>query len=243
MDFNTTIDLIIKDLREASEIIDDLKRYPGVPHLQVELAKSKCRSAGEVISLLKNIKIPVQELNGKTDVSLVSEVQPLSSQPKDEPKEEPKEEPKLKSAPVEVKTEPAIQEKPAPVSDKQPKQPETEKKQHETFILADKFESATALYEERTSNLKAEKDLSDRLKIKQITSISSAIGISDKFLFMGEIFDGNKENYAQALTRLDNVETIDDARSVIMSYLGEKPEGDAVNQLLELVKLKLGSDE
>jgi hypothetical protein len=235
MDFNTTIDLIIKDLREASEIIDDLKKYPGVPQLQVELAKSKCRSAGEVISLLKNIKIPVQELNEKTEVSLVSDVKPVSSLPKEEPK--------LKSAPVEVKPEPVIQEKPAPVSDKQTKQPEAEKKVTETFILADKFESATALYEEQTSNLKAEKDLSDRLKIKQITSISSAIGISDKFLFMGEIFDGNKENYAQAISRLDNVETIDDARSVIMSYLGEKPEGDAVNQLLELVKLKLGSDE
>jgi hypothetical protein len=55
MDFNATIDLIIKDLREAGEIIDDLKKYPGVPALQVELAKSKCRSAGDVISLLKSL--------------------------------------------------------------------------------------------------------------------------------------------------------------------------------------------
>ena len=31
MDFNATIDLIIKDLKEASDIIDDLKKYPGVP--------------------------------------------------------------------------------------------------------------------------------------------------------------------------------------------------------------------
>ena len=37
MDFNATIDLIIKDLEEAGEIIDDLKTYPGVPELQVEL--------------------------------------------------------------------------------------------------------------------------------------------------------------------------------------------------------------
>ncbi len=54
MDFNSTIDLIIQDLKAASEIIDDLKKYPGVPALQVELAKSKCRSAGEVIGMLKN---------------------------------------------------------------------------------------------------------------------------------------------------------------------------------------------
>ena len=55
MDFNATIDLIIKDLKEASDIIDDLKKYPGVPVLQVELAKMKCRSAGEVIAILKDI--------------------------------------------------------------------------------------------------------------------------------------------------------------------------------------------
>ena len=67
MDFNATIDLIIKDLNEACEIIDDLKKYPGVPALQVELAKSKCKSAGEVIALLKNMNLipvraePVQE--------------------------------------------------------------------------------------------------------------------------------------------------------------------------------------
>ena len=56
MDFNATIDLIIKDLDEARIIIDDLKRYPGVPSIQVELAKSKCKSAGEVIGSLKNIE-------------------------------------------------------------------------------------------------------------------------------------------------------------------------------------------
>lgn len=56
MDFNTTVDLILKDLNEAREIIDDLKNYPGVPVIQIELAKSKCKSAGEVIALLKTSK-------------------------------------------------------------------------------------------------------------------------------------------------------------------------------------------
>ena len=56
MDFNKTIDIIIKDLREAREIIDDLKNYPGVPQLQIELIKSKCKSAEEIIALLKNMK-------------------------------------------------------------------------------------------------------------------------------------------------------------------------------------------
>ncbi len=65
MDFNATIDLIIKDLEEARKIIDDLKKYPGVPVLQVELAKSKCKSAGEVISLLKEMNFPESSVTEK----------------------------------------------------------------------------------------------------------------------------------------------------------------------------------
>jgi len=65
MDFNATVDLILKDLDEAREIIDDLKNYPGVPFLQVELAKSKCKSAGEVIALLKTLRH--EEVHPKTE--------------------------------------------------------------------------------------------------------------------------------------------------------------------------------
>ena len=196
MDFNTTIDLIIKDLKEASEIIDDLKKYPGVPALQVELAKSKCRSAADVIALLKSL--------GDT----------ISSE----------------KAPEKVK----------------PEKPELKASQRitaETPILADKFTPSPGLYDEQSVNIKVEKDLSDQLKAKPITSLSEAIGISDKFLFMGEIFNSNKDAYNQAISRLDKAESLQDARAIIMSYLGENSENEAVLQLLELVKLKLPSDE
>ena len=56
MDFNKTVDLIIRDLEEAREIIDDLKNYPEVPAIQIEMAKSKIRNAAEVISLFKSLK-------------------------------------------------------------------------------------------------------------------------------------------------------------------------------------------
>ncbi len=70
MDFNKTVDLIIKDLEEAREIIDDLKNYPGVPILQIEMAKSKCKSAGEIIALLKSIhnQVPVDDRTKTPDV-------------------------------------------------------------------------------------------------------------------------------------------------------------------------------
>jgi hypothetical protein len=196
MDFNTTIDLIIKDLNEASEIIDDLKKYPGVPALQVELAKSKCRSAAVVIALLKG--------HGDT---IAPEKVPVKDKPE------------------------------------KPESKESKKKTAEIPILADKFTPPTGLYDEQSASIKAEKDLSDHLKAKPITSLSEAIGISDKFLFMGEIFNGNKDAYNQAISRLDNAESLQDARAIIMSYVGENSENEAAFQLLELVKLKLPSNE
>jgi hypothetical protein len=56
MDFNATIGIIIKDLKEIGEIVDDFRNYPEVPPLQVELVKSKCRYAEELILLLKTYR-------------------------------------------------------------------------------------------------------------------------------------------------------------------------------------------
>ena len=76
-----------------------------------------------------------------------------------------------------------------------------------------------------------------------ITNLSEAIGVNDKFLFIREIFDGNKDAYTQAISRLDHAESLTDARAVIMSYTGDNNENEAVKQLLDLVKRKLPSNE
>jgi hypothetical protein len=225
MDFNATIDLIIKDLKEASEIIDDLKKYPGVPALQVELAKSKCRSAGDVIALLKDTgdKIPDKTI-------------PVPEKPQPQKKEET---PAPKKPVKEIKP---VQSS-VPTGEKFPESEDPVRKPTENSILADRFSPSSDLYEKQSALIKNEKDLSDHLKSRSISSLSEAIGISDKFLFMGEIFEGDKEAYSQAISRLDKAESLEDAMAIIMSYTGAKPESDAVNQLLELVKLKLPSNE
>jgi hypothetical protein len=81
------------------------------------------------------------------------------------------------------------------------------------------------------------------LKANPIASLSEVIGIGEKFLFIGELFKGDKEAYSQALSRLDKAENLNDAMAIIMSYTDEKPENEAVVQLLNLVKLKLLSNE
>jgi hypothetical protein len=203
MDFNATIDLIIKDLEEAGKIIDDLKKYPGVPALQVELAKSKCKSAGEVIALLKTMS---------DNMFLV------------------KEESKKEVIPIEITTLPIVEMEGSK---------KIRKKVAESNIIADNFSHLSNRFNEQLGVQKGEEDVSAILKTKPLSNLSEAIGVNDRFLFIREIFNGNKDAYTQAISRLDNAESLSDARAVIMSYTGDNNENEAVKQLLDLVKRKL----
>jgi hypothetical protein len=238
MDFNATIDLIIKDLKEAGEIIDDLKKYPGVPALQVELAKSKCKSAGEVIALLKTLK----------ENSSFTMKEPVPQ--KEVQKEPPLEEDKplsvndiIPHAINEERDEAVILEIELPPFVKEPEPKKPEKKEQESPILADKFSHLSGTFNEQLGTMKGDDDIAEILKTKPITSLMEAIGLNDKFLFISEIFNGNKTDYNQAISRLESAENITDARAVIMSYTGDNTESDAVKQLLDLVKRKFPSNE
>jgi glycyl-tRNA synthetase alpha subunit len=217
MDFNTTIDIIIKDLREAREIIDDLKQYPGVPQIQIELAKSKCKSAEEVIAMLKTLKQEhmverVEKVEKVEEVERVEKIkQPVSKKS------------------VEV-TESVPQKK-------------SKEKHAETNIIADRFSGMSNTFNEQLGNIKSEGDISHAMKTKHLSNLTEAIGINDKFLFVREIFNGDQSSYNEAIAKLNKVENISDAKAVIMSYTGEGEENEAVKELLDLVKRKLPADE
>jgi len=228
MDFNSTIDLIIKDLNEARDIIDDLKRYPGVPAIQVELAKSKCKSAGEVIALLKNmknnfaapeVKVHKKEESKSIEVILddLSEVQQTKeSQPQT-----------------------SIEQTFTPVPEKKTEHIQPGKKSAESTIIADQFSHLSTSYNEQLGSMKHEDDLSEILKTKPVTNLSEAIGVNDRFLFIREIFNGNQELYDQAIIKLDSVMSMEDASAVIKSYTGDDGEYEVIKQLLDIVKRKL----
>jgi len=230
MDFNATIDLIIKDLDEARKIIDDLKKYPGVPALQVELAKSKCKSAGEVIAMLKELNvttgpeevIPVQQNKEEKKVIAQEIIKPVVIE-------------KPQIIPVEeiIETEPPKAEM---VS-------EHHKKSDDSAILADSFSHLSNRVNEQLGGLRKDDDVSSQMNAKPISSLAEAIGLNDKFLFMKEIFNGDKEAYSQAIARLESSTSLADAKAVVMSYTGNNEENEAVKQLIDMVKRKLPSNE
>jgi copper chaperone CopZ len=221
MDFNATIDLIIKDLREAAEIIDDLKKYPGVPAIQVELAKSKCKSAGEIIALFKNLQDSLPKDVNKEPVIPDSEVKEKIS-------------PKIQRT---IKHEPSR-------ASKKDGSSQTIGKKSESAIIADTFSHLSSKLNEQLGSLREdEDDVSDFLKAQPLTNLSEAIGVNDKFLFIREIFSGNQESYNQAISRIEEAESLADAKAILLSYTAESKENDAAKLLLDLVKRKFPSDE
>jgi hypothetical protein len=222
MDFNKTVDLIIRDLEEAREIIDDLKNYPGVPAIQIEMAKSKCRNAAEVIALFKNQQTPTQA--------------------------EPKKEPAV-SKPVSIDP-PAKKnpESPDPATTGQDlaestHKPETISRKPVTGIIADSFDHLPGSLNKKLGSMRDDDNVPDYLKTKPIANLSQAIGINDRFLFIRELFDGNSDSYHRTISGIDEAKTLAEAKVLILDCTGDKSESEACKQLLDLVKRKFPGDE
>lgn len=230
MDFNTTVDLIIRELNEAVEIIEDFKSYQNIPFLQVELAKSKCRNAAEVIRLLKNIQDNSPEKNEAPEQKVIPVKQVIE-----------------KPAPEIRKPEKAVR-KPE-ISRQEPVKAKEElsgisKGKPETLTLGDTFGQRTDSLNEKMGVHKEDDDMRDFMKSKPINMLSEAIGINDKFLFIRELFKGNSELYKQTISSIDNSGNIDDASSIVRNITGDDTTNNkAAKQLLELVKRKFQGNE
>lgn len=248
MDFNATVDLIIRELNEAVEIIEDMKNYKDVPSLQVELAKSKCRNAAEVIRLLKNVQEKENYAKQETSAATIRE-KPDTGKNVITGKPE-KAEKKTEVRQTEPQVIKVIEPELPVIKTRQPepsviktRQPATSKKSPGTITIADSFSPRTDSINEQLGVRKDEDGMSEIIKSKPITRLSDAIGINDKFLFIRELFNGNSEMYNNAISSLDNSSSFEDARAMIMDYAGNDDKNEAARQLIDLVKRKFPADE
>ena len=232
MDLNAAIDIIIKDLNDAREIIDDLKGYPGVPELQVELAKSKCKSASEVIALLKNQVVRPSTVKEEKIIVKEEIRQEIPNSKQDH----------VPPAPVTTPEAVIEQHKPEAPHVKKEEPTPIIRKHAESAIIADQFTNRPESYNELRAR-KHDEDVFEVLKSKPLSTLDKAIGINDKFHFIREIFNGNHESYNQAISKLESVGNLSDAMAVIMSYTGDNTSNEAVKQLLDLIKRKFPSNE
>ncbi|HEX2970262.1 MAG TPA: hypothetical protein VHO46_14280 [Bacteroidales bacterium] len=247
MDFKSTIDLIIRELDEARDIMEDLKKTPGISVLEVELAISKCRNAAEVIALLKHMK-EKPDSGEKTEIAgTVQKKNESQFQHAEVKNETTSSEPHSKQPSGKIKNQ-AGQESTLEIIPEQeihdPGKPDIEHSSQKPFvapIIADTFSHLANRFNEQIGEKQAD-DFS-YTHGRKYTSISDAIGINDRFFYVREVFNGNNSDYNEAILKLENALNLDEAKKIIQEYRREKQDNEAVTQLLDLVKRKLASHE
>ena len=81
--------------------------------------------------------------------------------------------------------------------------------------------------------------LADKLSKSKVHDLTKAFGISEKFLFMNELFEEDSDNYKRALNTLNNFSSWDDAEQELLK-LSEKytwdQESEFVNRFMTMVE-------
>lgn len=200
MDFNTALGIIRRDIEEARALLDQLSEIPGTHIAEVELARSRMRSASEMLILLPQMKEDKAEVKDK-----------VKTEVKDKVKTEVK---------VEEKVEVLNEDKTIP----QP-QSETHKGQEAAKpILADRFSSTDRIGQMATS-VKQDEVITSALLNRPISDIGAAIGINDRFYYIRELFSGDNRAYQDTIRRLNGAASLGEAMKILdeSTVMGSDP--------------------
>jgi hypothetical protein len=255
MDLKATIDIILKDLKDARDIMDDLKNYPDVPEIQIELAKAKCQSAEQVLKfftekdLLKREQTEIKrDVEPEEDHKLATEKEKaieietknnigifeLSDLDEDitetiapEITDAHDEDPGIIDQIVQAETSKAYVDKNKDIKQK-------------GQILADKFSSQSSI-NEQIGHKRHDTESAEVSKLKPVINLSDAIGINDRFQYVRELFNGNQDLCNTTIEKLNIAKSMDEAFDILSLSAQADSDRNTFDLLLGLVKRKLTS--
>jgi hypothetical protein len=81
------------------------------------------------------------------------------------------------------------------------------------------------------------------MQSKPIKDLSKAIGVNDKFLFIRELFDGNKEHYHEAIQLLNEIPDYEEAENYLKETFDWNWEAPVTKKFIELIKRKFAENQ
>ncbi len=82
--------------------------------------------------------------------------------------------------------------------------------------------------------------LADKLEKGPVADLHKAIALSQKFWFVAELFQGQRERYEKAIDKLNGLGSAEEARAYvdkeIIGPLGKVPDADAMRSFLDLIE-------
>jgi hypothetical protein len=73
-----------------------------------------------------------------------------------------------------------------------------------TPTIADKLKSDTPSLNDKITSGRNDLSLADRMQLKPIGDLKTAVGLNDKFQFINELFEGSTDRYTEALNLLNS---------------------------------------
>lgn len=245
MDFIKAVSIIGRDLEEAMAMLDQLSAIQGSNIAEIELARSRVRTASELLRLLPGLNgaiapKPVQKVKNEvvekvTVESVVMQkvieetvVEPAGQAPEVQRFMEP-----MMEAPEPQKYAEPVMEAHEPQKPSEPKKTQEPAKP----ILADRFAAAGTLGEKILST-KQDEAITSVIHSKPIADIGAAIGMNDKFYFIRELFSGNSIAYHETISRLNASSSLGEAMKILdeSTVMGSDPA--AQSSFVDVVRRK-----
>ncbi|HPR30752.1 MAG TPA: hypothetical protein PLK12_01595 [Prolixibacteraceae bacterium] len=255
MENKIILQLIKNNLGELGMLVDSLQRAEKADPLLLEITIAKAKTfyqelmllqpdnhalknptdegasqmpSVEAIEFLSNPKIQTKQAEDKLPSNNAGEKEatevPVSLFPDSEKRDEHSDaDPPVETGVINVNTKEKIIEIEAPAKVDTPPQ--------EARVLGEKFSKEPSLNERLAEITQRE----TRVKAKPVTSIKSAIGINDRFLFLRELFQNDSERFETIVGDLDRLTCFSDA----LEYLGQHvqwPKNETSLKFMELVK-------
>jgi len=249
MDFLKAVNIIGRDLEEAMTLLEQLG-VSGPDKAEIELARSRIRSAADMVRLLPSLtevreKTTNAAPHSEEDHAKEKDIKSASSgaaKPETVTRRAAEEE--VKAAPVvPAETEATAVMSVTTVTVKaetvKTEQPAGEPKSQESSkgILADRFTAGGTLGE-KISGGKKEDVVSSVIQGKPIADIAAAIGINDRFYFIRELFSGDALAYGDTIKRLNAAASLGEAMKILdeSTVMGSDPA--AQSSFVDVVRRK-----
>lgn len=124
---------------------------------------------------------------------------------------------------------------------RQIKETQASKNSHE--VVADKYQNKKTFRHDNLAQQQSKNDLSSMMQSKPITDLSKAIGVNDKFLFVRELFDGNRDHYHEAIQLLNEIPTFEEAQTYLRETFNWSWDDPVTKKFLELIKRKFAENQ
>jgi len=243
MNKNEAIKILKEDIQDIYSIVNRFENTHKLHQLDIDLALSKVRNLYELFLKFNSPETYASE-NQKEEISTITkhQVPETKAMPVEVIKqiEKPSIESPKKEKPTKVEIEtPVIATEPEFIIET-PQKIEVIKKaktQSSSEIIADKFQSKKFVHDTIAKN-GSRNDVSTKLQSKPIKDINTAIGLNDKFIFIRELFNGDKDHYNETVQVLNNFDTYENALQFLNENFDWDKEDDNFIRLTELVRRK-----